>query len=160
MIRHPLDRAHRAFWDIEQGGMSPEQRNILSRVHGVHLPKSGQPFTDLSERRAAFLAFLRFLKRNLAGQTGFRTESAWASQTAILQGFVQAQTPDLILREDRLQTGLAFLAVELGLPAPVIPLPRDACDDALQSIRDGELEEAARDTYQKDYLSFGFFAKR
>lgn len=160
VIRHPLDRAHRAFWELEHGGMVQEQRNILSRVHGVHLPKPGQPYTDPKERHAAFLAFLRFLKRNLSGQTGFKTDAGWATQTAILQGFAQFQQPDLVLREDTLKEGLAFLATELGLPAPAVTLPRDTCDDALDTIRDGELEEAARDTYQKDYQSFGFFPKR
>jgi len=160
VLRHPLDRAHRAFWELEQGAMAQEQRNVLSRVHGVHLPKPGQPYTDPKDRHAAFLAFLRFLKRNLAGQTGFKTDAGWATQTAILQGFAQFQQPDLVLREDTLPQGLAFLAAETGLPAPEVTLPRDACDDALDTIRDGELEEAARDAYQKDYQSFGFFPKR
>ena len=160
ILRHPLDRAHRAFCALEQGGLQGEQRNILARVHGVHLPRPGTPYTDPSERRAAFLAFLRFLKRNLAGQTGFRTDAAWASQSATLQGFSLFQAPDLVLREESLPEGLAFLCAELGLPAPELHLPRDATDAALDIIRDGELEEAARDTYQRDYLAFGFYPKR
>ena len=160
ILRHPLDRAHRAFCALEQGGLQGEQRNILARVHGVHLPRPGTPYTDPSERRAAFLAFLRFLKRNLAGQTGFRTDAAWASQSATLQGFSLFQAPDLVLREESLPEGLAFLCAELGLPAPELHLPRDATDAALDTIRDGELEEAARDTYQRDYLAFGFYPKR
>jgi hypothetical protein len=59
-----------------------------------------------------------------------------------------------------LAEGLAFLCSELGQPAPQITFPRDAMDDALDTIRDGELEEAARDTYQRDYLGFGFIPKR
>lgn len=160
VLRHPLDRAHRAFCALEQGGLQAEQRNILSRVHGVALPRPGDTYTDPTERRAAFLAFLKFLKRNLAGQTGFRTDAAWASQSAILQGFALFAPPDLILREDTLAEGLAFLCAELGQPSPQITFPRDAMDDALDTIRDGELEEAARDTYQRDYLGFGFFPKR
>ena len=160
VLRHPLDRAHRAFCALEQGGMQGEQRNILARVHGVSLPRPGATYADPAERRAAFLAFLKFLKRNLAGQTGFRTDAGWASQTTTLQGFAQFQPPDLILREDTLSEGLAFLCAELGQLAPQITFPRDAMDDALDTIRDGELEEAARDTYQRDYLGFGFFAKR
>lgn len=160
VLRHPLDRAHRAFWALEQGGgMQQEQRNILSRVHGVTLPRAGEVL-DRDTRRASFLAFLRFLKRNLAGQTGFRTDAAWASQTAVLQGFAQFQPPDLILREESLAEGLAFLCAEVGVTAPPPALPRDACDDALDTIRDGELEEAARDAYQRDYMGFGFTARR
>lgn len=160
VLRHPLDRAHRAFCAIEAGGMAPEQRNLLARIHGVHLPRPGEAFPDTASRRTAFLAFLRFLKRNLSGQTGFRTEPAWASQSATLQAFAQVQPPDLILREDRLAEGLAFLAADLGLPAPPPAPPRDAADDALAAIRDSELEEAARDAYMRDYLGFGFFPLR
>lgn len=159
VLRHPLDRAHRAFWVLEQGAMQPEQRNILERVHQVVLPRKGETL-DRDTRRASFLAFLRFLKRNLSGQTGFRTEPAWASQSAILQGFANFQTPDLILREETLSEGLSFLAAELGLPAPQIATERDDCDAALDAIRDGEIEEAARDAYQRDYMGLGFFAKR
>ncbi len=160
ILRHPLDRAHRAFCALEQGGLQGEPRNILARVHGVHLPRPGGTYAEPAERRAAFLAFLKFLKRNLAGQTGFRTDAGWASQTTTLQGFGQFQTPDLLMREDTLSEGIAFLCAELGQPAPQIAFPRDDCDAALDAIRDGELEEAARDTYQRDYLGFGFFSKR
>jgi hypothetical protein len=159
VLRHPLDRAHRAFWALEQGALLPEQRTILERVHQVVLPKKGATL-DRATRHASFLAFLRFLKRNLSGQTGFRTDAAWASQTAILQGFGNFQPPDLILREETLVEGLAFVAAELGIAAPRIVADPDDCDAALDAIRDGELEEAARDAYQRDYMGFGFFAKR
>ncbi len=159
VLRHPLDRAHRAFWALEQGALLPEQRTILERVHQVVLPKKGATL-DRATRHASFLAFLRFLKRNLSGQTGFRTDAAWASQTAILQGFGNFQPPDLILREETLVEGLAFVAAELGIAAPRIVAEPDDCDAALDAIRDGELEEAARDAYQRDYMGFGFFAKR
>lgn len=159
VLRHPLDRAHRAFVVLEQGGMPPEQRNVLERVHHVILPRKGETL-DRDTRRASFLAFLRFLKRNLAGQTGFRTDGGWASQTAILQGFANFQSPDLILREETLGEGLAFLATELGMKAPALTPTRDEVDTALDAIRDGEIEEAARDAYQRDYMGFGFFPKR
>jgi len=159
VLRHPLDRAHRAFVVLEQGGMPPEQRNVLERVHHVILPRKGETL-DRDTRRASFLAFLRFLKRNLAGQTGFRTDGGWASQTAILQGFGNFQSPDLILREETLAEGLSFLAAELGIPAPDLTPPKDETDAALDAIRDGDVEEAARDAYQRDYMGFGFFPKR
>ena len=160
VLRHPLDRAHRAFCELEKGALQAEQRNTLARVHGVHLPRAGEGYGDLDARRAAFLAFLRFLKRNLSGQTGFRTDAGWASQAATLQGFALFQPPDLILREETLAEGVAFLCHELGLPAPDLGLSRDEADAQLESIRDAELEEAARDAYQRDYLGFGFFPRR
>lgn len=155
VLRHPLPRAHRAFCALEQGGLPPEQRNVMERVHRVILPKKGETL-DRDTRRASFLAFLRFLKRNLSGQTGFRTDAGWASQTAILQGFANFQPPDLILREDTLSEGLAFLAAELGVAAPSVTPERDEADAALDAIRDGEVEDAARDAYQRDYMGFGF----
>jgi hypothetical protein len=160
VLRHPLDRAHRAFCELEKGALQAEQRNTLARVHGVHLPRAGEGYGDLDARRAAFLAFLRFLRRNLSGQTGFRTDAGWASQAATLQGFALFQPPDLILREETLAEGVAFLCHELGLPAPDLGLSRDETDAQLESIRDAELEEAARDAYQRDYLGFGFFPRR
>lgn len=159
VLRHPLERAHRAFCALEEGGMQQEQRNVLARVHGVTLPRAGEVL-EPAARRESFLAFLRFLKRNLAGQTGFRTDAGWASQSATIQGFAQFQPPDVILREESLAEGLAFVAAEIGVAAPDLTLPQDDCDRALERIRDGELEEAARDAYQRDYMAFGFFAKR
>ena len=160
VLRHPLNRAHRAFCALEQGTLPGDQRRQLSRLYGIALPAPGQPFTDPAERRAAFLAFLRFLKRNLAGQTSFKTDPAWATQSAHLQGFATLQSPDLILREDRLAEGMAFLAAECGLPAPPT-LPRQDAEDALlDTIRDGELEEAARDAYARDYQGLGFYPLR
>lgn len=160
ILRHPLDRAHRAFRALEEGGLQPEQRNVLARVHGVHLPRPGESFADADTRRGAFLAFLRFLKRNLSGQTGFRTDAGWASQSATLQGFSLFQPPDMILREETLTEGLAFLCGEVGLPLPDLRPQRDDTDAMLDAIRDAELEEAARDAYQRDYLAFGFFPRR
>ena len=156
VLRHPLTRAHRAFCALESGALAGEQRNILARVHQMHLPKPGDSYPDPAARRAAFLAFLRFLKRNLAGQTGFRTDAGWASQSAILQGFAQFQTPDAILREDTLADGLAWLCRELGLSDRPFTAPQDDVDAALHAIRDAEIDEAARDAYARDYMAFGF----
>ena len=160
VLRHPLNRAHRAFCALEQGPLQGDQRRQLARLYGITLPAPGQPFTDPAERRTAFLAFLRFLKRNLAGQTSFKTDPAWATQSAVLQGFATLQSPDLILREDRLAEGMAYLAAELGLPAPPPLPPQDPEDALLDTIRDGELEEAARDAYTRDYQGLGFYPLR
>lgn len=160
VLRHPLNRAHRAFCALEQGPLQGDQRRQLARLYGITLPAPGQPFTDPAERRTAFLAFLRFLKRNLAGQTSFKTDPAWSTQSAVLQGFATLQSPDLILREDRLAEGMAYLAAELGLPAPPPLPPQDPEDALLDTIRDGELEEAARDAYTRDYQGLGFYPLR
>ncbi len=157
VIRHPLARAHAAFCDYILSDARPEARAVLKRNYKVPLPDPDRMGRyGLAEHRAAFLAFLRVIKGNLAGQTSFRVDGAWASQSAVVQGFNAAQQPDLILREDRLAEGLAYLAAEIGRPCP--PLPADPARPvhALADIHDGEVEAAARDAYQRDYVGFGF----
>ncbi|WP_194308404.1 nodulation protein NodH [Paragemmobacter straminiformis] len=151
VLRHPVDRAWAAFKDAQGSGLGPEQRNILSRVHGVAFPKQG--YASVEEERAAFVAFLRFLKRNIAGQTGFRTPAAWASQTALTQGFALFNGPDAVLREDRLPEGLSWLCAEVGVAMP--PL-RAAEPSGVEAVLDASVEDAAREAYQRDYMGFGF----
>lgn len=151
VLSHPVDRAWAAFRAAQGAGLSPEQRNVISRVHGVAFPKQG--YASVDEERAAFVAFLRFLKRNLAGQTGFKTAAGWATQTAVLQGFALFNGPDAVLRETRLAEGLAWVCADLGVAMP--PL-RAADPSGLDAVLDDEVEEAARDAYQRDYMGFGF----
>lgn len=151
VLRHPVDRAWAAFQEARGTGLGQEQRNVISRVHGVAFPKQG--YASVGDERDAFIAFLRFLKRNIAGQTGFRTAAGWATQTAVLQGFALFHGPDAVLREDRLQEGLGWLCAEIGVAMP--PL-RGAEASGLDAVMSDEVEEAARDTYQRDYMGFGF----
>ena len=60
-------------------------------------------------------------------------------------------------REDRLEDDLATLAAQIGKAAmPAISADTDAYRDRLAEIYDAEVEEAVRDIYQRDYMSFGF----
>ncbi|MDP2739675.1 MAG: nodulation protein NodH [Pseudorhodobacter sp.] len=155
VLRHPVARAHAVFCSRILGDAMPELRATLARTCQIDLPAPGHS-QSARAHRAAFLGFLRFLKLNLAGQTALRVDPHWASQTALLQGFAQFQGPDVVLREERLAQGLAFLAAELGVAAPS---PESVADDAphpLASIYDAEIEAAARDAYQRDYMGFGF----
>lgn len=107
--------------------------------------------------RAAFLAFLGFLKVNLNGQTPHRQDILWASQLAIVQGFAQFAVPDLLCREDRLAEDLGYLARNVATKADPPPnMLEDTAPVPLAAIHDGELEAAARDAYQRDYVTFGF----
>ena len=155
VLRHPLARAHEAFVSQILSGAYREIRNQLEKAHKVPLPPVGGDYPDLTSHRAGFLAFLKWLKLNVAGQTGIRVDAHWASQTAVLQGFAQFQTPDVILREERLAEGLAFLATEVGLETlpepPTVPI-----DETLAAIWDQEIEAAARDAYARDSMAFGF----
>ena len=143
------------FWRPESlNWCAAALRRVLGEVYRVPLP-SGTGFADPAEERAAFLAFLRFLKRNLAGQTGLRGDAGWASQAGMVQTFGTAFAPDVLLREDSLAAGLGWLCAELGLAMPPLPAegPRDA---GLAAIWDHEVEAAAREAYARDYLAFGF----
>lgn len=153
VVRHPVMRAYAAFQGRLLSGQMPELHGMLVRNYKINLPSAGQDFASDDAHRAAFLAFLRFVKLNVAGQTGFRVDAHWATQTAVLQGFTQFQGPDHVLREDRLQGGLAYLAAEVGVACP------QACSTALPAlakIYDVEVEAATRDAYGRDYMGFGF----
>ena len=81
-----------------------------------------------------------------------RVAPQFATQTATLQGFAQFQGPDLVLREDRLETGLALL----GVACPALSNVQDPSADLLAGIYDAELEDAAQEAYSRDYLGYGF----
>lgn len=157
VLRDPLARAHAAFCDRILTGALPEIRAHLIRIHKADLPPPGAAARqDRAAHRAAFLTFLHFAKLNLSGQTGLRVDAHIATQTAVLQGFAAHQVPDLVLREDRLAEGLGFLCDDLGLPCPPLPPERDTAPHPLDTIRDAEVEEAARDAYARDYTGLGF----
>jgi hypothetical protein len=149
VLRDPLLRAEAAFRDRILTGALPEIRGHLKRVHKLDLPRPGTPM-DPDAYREAFLAFLRFARLNLSGQTGLRVDAHIATQTAVLQGFASHQGPDLVLREERLAEGLRFLCDEAGIACPPLPDLRQPT-----ATRDAELEEAARDAYARDYVGLG-----
>jgi LPS sulfotransferase NodH len=155
VIRHPLLRAHVAFREKIVSGLRPDHRLALIRAYKADLPEAGGAFQSVEAEKAAFLIFLHYSKLCVAGQTGLRVDGNWASQTAILQGFSGSQVADIVIREDRLAEGLAFLAAEVGLAAK--PIARDeTAVAALQAIYDDSLENAAADAYGRDYMNFGF----
>jgi hypothetical protein len=155
VIRHPLLRAHVAFREKIVSGQLAEHRRILIRAYKADLPDPGQPFPDAASERAAFLVFLHYARLATSGQTGQRVDPNWASQTAIVQGFASFQPLDLVIREDRLAEGLAFLAAEVG--AKPVPTPAlDPAEQALAAIYDDRVEAAAAEAYARDYMGFGF----
>ena len=156
VLRHPLLRAYGAFCDHILTGLAGETRAILERTLGFDLPAGVDGFADRAAERDAFLAFLGYVRLNLAGQTGARVSPHWASQTAVLQGFAQVLGPDVVLREDRLDEGLAFVAAEAGHPGAPPPPGDDPHPLGLAAIHDVALEEAAEAAYPRDYLGFGF----
>lgn len=155
VIRHPLLRAHAAFRRKIVEAEAPDLRRILINGHLAELQPPGQPFASVESERAAFRIFLRYCRLAAGGQTGLRVDPSLASQTATLQGFASLHPPDLVIREDRLAEGLAYLAAETGLPAPLVPTV-DPAADALLAIYDDSFEDLAAQAYARDYLNFGF----
>jgi LPS sulfotransferase NodH len=155
VLRHPVARAHAGFCNRILSGALPQIREGLIKTYKIALPKVGEVMS-LQDHRQAFVDFLRFLKLNVAGQSGLRIDPHFASQTAVLQGFAQFQGPDLVLREDSLPLGLGFLAAEIGATCPAIPALPDPSRDLLAQIYDAEIETATRDAYSRDYMGYGF----
>jgi LPS sulfotransferase NodH len=155
VVRHPVARAHAGFCSHILTGALPHIREALIKSYKIGLPKIGTAMpTD--QHRQTFIEFLRFLKLNLAGQTGLRIDPHFASQTAVIQGFAQFQGPDLVLRESSLAMGLGFLASEIGADCPPLTLNADPAMDLLTNIYNAEVEAAAREAYGRDYIGIGF----
>lgn len=155
VLRHPVARAHYGFCKLILTAALPHIREGLIKSYKIALPPVGETL-PVADHRQAFLDFLRFLKLNVAGQTGLRIDPHFASQTAVLQGFAQFQGPDLVLREDSLAMGLGFLAAEIGADCPPLHITPDPADDLLAQVYDAEIESATRDAYSRDYMGYGF----
>lgn len=156
VLRHPLTRAHAAFCDYLAQDWLPELRPYLKRVHRFELPPRKTGFADAQTFRDGFKVFLDFAKFNLTGRTEIKVMPHVASQLAVTQGFGAVQTPDLLVREERLAEGLAFLTSDLGLPCPALPDTTDPQPWPLSAIWGADLEDAAQAAYARDYEAFGF----
>lgn len=161
VLRHPVARAHAVFCKrilMTGPGHFSEIRKILRKSYGLDIPENGPDAAyGIDQHRKAFIAFLEFLKVNLAGQTMVRVDASWATQMQVLQGYAQFLMPDMILREDEIEVYLPALAQQLGHPD--MPAPQEAPADtpvALSEIYDGEIEDLASTVYQRDYITFGF----
>ncbi|MCF2871419.1 sulfotransferase family protein [Octadecabacter sp. G9-8] len=161
VVRHPVARAHAAFCDkiLRTGeGSYVGIRKTLSQQFNLNLPRDmpDDTYSDV-DHKDAFLAFLKFVKSNLGGQTAIRVDSHWATQANAMQGFAEFTTPDMVLREDRLSDDLAIIAAQIG--KETMPQVADVTDPhaaRLQAIYDAEIEAAVMDVYQRDYDAFGF----
>ena len=160
VLRHPVARAHAAFCDhiLNVGpGSYVEIRATLRRAYGLPIPASAVDESyDLRQHRTAFLAFLKFLKGNLNGQTSIRVDAVWAHQIQVLQGMANFAPPDYILREGTLAEGLACLAKDAGCACPALRDVAPMHAFALADFYDDEVEDAVRNVYQRDYVMLGF----
>ncbi len=161
VLRHPLARAHSVFCSrilsTGAGGFT-RIRALLRCQYKVPIPV-GEPDAGYApqQHRAAFQAFLHFVRENIAGQTAIRTDGAWATQSAVLAGFAGVAPPDFVLRETELPEMLPVLARLAGrTEPPPLPDPQPDAPFALADIHDDTLEALAADIYQRDYMMFGF----
>ena len=161
VLRHPLARAHSVFCQriLDTGpGAYVSIRNTLRKQFKLPIPGEIRPNNyDLDQHRAAFAAFLKFLRQNLSGQTQVRVDGLWCGQAQTLEGIAAFAVPDMTLREEELAQALPDLARKVGHPNPPDPSPpRPDGPFALSEIYDEDLETLASDAYQRDYLLFGF----
>ncbi|GGG80363.1 hypothetical protein GCM10011415_32160 [Salipiger pallidus] len=161
VVRHPLARAHDVFCNriltLKKGSFRGI-RKTLRRAHNLPIPE-GEPGAEytLEHHREAFTAFLLFLKANLAGQTAVRIDGHWASQAQVIQGMSELTLPDMIVREDEMASYLPALAMQVGHEGPPDPEPvPSSAPYGLAQIYDDQIETAAREAYQRDYIMFGF----
>ncbi|KIN74363.1 sulfotransferase family 2 domain-containing protein [Sulfitobacter guttiformis] len=161
ILRHPLLRAHDVFCQriLNSGkGGYLQLRRTLVRRYKLPLPEEGQENSiDAATHRTAFMAFLNFLKGNLAGQTAVRVDPAWATQAQAVQGFGEFTLPDVIMREETLASELSALAASVGYEnTPRVEPAALHGAHSLEEIYDEEIEALCADVYQRDYMMFGF----
>lgn len=160
VLRHPLERAYQVFNACILPNDRPAFANIrrvLRKRYGLPIPEKGLIkgyYAD--QHQEAFIAFLNFLKGNLAGQTSVKIEPVWASQTAILQGMGNVTLPDYVFREEDLIAGLPRLAAEQTGKSVEFDMAIDDGPFPLAEIVNYEVEALIADIYRKDFLNFGF----
>ncbi|MGB7268392.1 MAG: nodulation protein NodH [Albidovulum sp.] len=159
VLRHPVARAHTAFCEEILSGARPIVVDQLVRHHRFVLPDT-DPDAEFSPKahRAAFVQFVRFTKASLNGQSALRADPAWASQSAILAGFCEFTAPDLVIREEDLETDLAWLCKKRGVKFTASKAVPDPWAKKLALIYDEDIEALVRQAYGRDYLNFGFGA--
>jgi LPS sulfotransferase NodH len=165
VLQHPIARAHTAFCDYVLAKDHDDYADIRHMLRNrFKLPIPGQlreKNYSKDQHHAAFAAFLTFLHHNLKGQTPIRVDAMWCSQSKVIEAMTPIALPDLILREDDLQTALPDLAISMGHTNPPTPESRTADTPyGLEKIYDSQLEALAAKAYQRDYVKFGFDAWR
>jgi hypothetical protein len=160
VLRHPLERAYHVFNSCILPADRPAYANIrrvLKNRYNLPIPKDGLiPGYYADQHKEAFIAFLNFLKGNLAGQTSLKVEQIFASQTALIQGMANFALPDRILREEELIEDLPKLAKAQGRDGAEFDMALPEEPFALAEINDSEIESLIFDIYRKDFLNFGF----
>lgn len=161
VIRHPVARVHSVFCNriVSTGkGSFGEIRQTLRQKYKLPIPARNDKGTyTLNQHREAFKLFLDFLQANLAGQTSIRIDQTWASQCVVIEGTATFALPDMVVREEDMQTQLPMLAKMVGHPSPTAPdaAPEDT-PHPLHAVYDDEIEQKVNSVYTRDYMMFGY----
>ncbi|MGA0370797.1 MAG: hypothetical protein ACO3L5_03245 [Paracoccaceae bacterium] len=102
VVSHPLERAHRVFWNFVLDKENDEFVNVRQKLMNRYMVPLVNRDNDLKsfQYKEAFLRFLKFLQSNLAGQTTVQVHPLWASQANIVAGLANFALPDFIIRSN------------------------------------------------------------
>ncbi len=161
VLRHPVLRAHEVFCSrILSTGPDGfgRIRETLKKQFKLPLPQdvNNKAYTRAMHREA-FEGYLRFVRANLAGQTGIRVDAHWGTQAQALSGFGELALPDYVFREDEIGEMLPALALRMGGQEAAVPAAQAAASPyGLDDIYDDALEQLVAEAYHRDYMMFGF----
>lgn len=170
-VRHPVVRAYSVFND-KIFATGPNCYNAiraqLVSSYNVELPPVDmcvpEKLTDLipnewqqKHHRAAFHQFLKFLFKNLNGQTSIRQDGTWAEQSQFISAFNSAVPITHIIREGKMDSAFRFIENELECETPDLPMPISQYHlYPLDDIYTQQTENLTRKVYITDYVRFGF----
>jgi len=151
VIRHPVLRSWLAYLDLVNGPYG-KLRGILRNRFSLNLSPSigDEEECDKLHHNEQFIGFLKFLNRNLHGQTSVATRQGWSSQINIVSAYSRKMNIDMVLREWEIPKYRAEIEsfMHCSLPTP-----------DLQEIPDGintrEVHRLVQAAYWKDYIHFG-----
>jgi len=149
IVEHPVARAYRALTDRIQSNGPDSFPNIRARLAAHYGVPSRDEDAVLSpeEQASAFLAFLDFLKSNLAGQTGIRVDGSWQAQDDHIGRITELQPLTRIVRAENLPLSGEFSDLHAAAVSGPVPLGE---------IYNAEIERKARQVYARDYRKFGY----
>lgn len=173
VLRHPVERAYQVFEQkILPGGENgfPMIREQLRQNFRMRVPDEEHVMSadrealerigyDETQHRAAFHAFLEFVRANLLGQTSLRQDAHWASQKDYVAGFQGLMPLNLVVREDQLIKTAAFIrnTLNLGqLKNAVLRQPNAQYLFPIEKIITQETHALARAAWPDDFSDYGF----
>lgn len=163
VLRHPVARLYDAFCHkiLSTGpGSYTKIRNTLRRFHKLPIP--GKDVGDdwsVESHRSAFLEFAKWTKLNLSAQTSIRVDAHWCTQAQAISNMAEFALPDVIMREDEMDTLLPTLAQSAKVQSVAqVPASEHGVGAyfPLEQVYSDEIEQAVQDAYMRDYVMFGW----